>query len=265
MKLGVRAQYPENNEFNWYDFIKPYSKLCSLEVAFFDPRDYPKAFLENVEINDVIKPVKALEINVCSVHMADQNLREEIRDSQGNFIEHCFTKVFEKTIEIAKNLECSNIVIHPEKGDNKVFEKYEKFLDDTLEQNNLNLCWETFESGRRLFSGFENMFEYCKTKSRHKVCYDFSHVHLNQEDTLKFLDANLDLIKIFHVSNRSQEYRRNSVHLPIEHKEGDLNFREIFSFLKQKNYSGSIVLEYLPQYHEKMAGDIVKIKDYLKV
>lgn len=44
-------------------------------------------------------------------------------------------------------------------------------------------------------------------------------------------------------------------HLPIFYKNTDLDFHHIIRFLKAKNFSGNLVLEYLPEYHGFLKKD----------
>jgi len=123
------------------------------------------------------------------------------------------------------------------------------------------LCWETFESRRRIFGGVDKMFNFCRNTFFHRICYDFSHIHREQEEILKDIKENIDIIKIFHISNRI----KNSIkqHYPIYYNEEEmaLDFDKIFSFLKKRKFSGHLVLEYLPQFHSQLLLDGLKLKN----
>jgi hypothetical protein len=145
------------------------------------------------------------------------------------------------------------------------YEAVKRFLsekiDPVLEREGLYLCWETFESRRRIFGGIGEMFKFCKDSLCHRICYDFSHIHKEQEKILEELKENIDIIKIFHVSNRIQ----NSIkqHYPVYYSEEKiaLDFDKILSFLKQNEFKGHLVLEYLPQFHSQLLQDGLKLKN----
>ncbi|GAI48903.1 unnamed protein product, partial [marine sediment metagenome] len=133
----------------------------------------------------------------------------------------------------------------------------ESFIDQRisplLEENAIYLCWETFSGKRRFLSGLEGIANFCQKRKWHKACFDFSHIHEKQEKILEDIDRHLDLIKIFHVSNRITEQKLQ--HLPLFYKNADLDFHQILKFLKGRDFSGGIVLEYLPQYHSYLKKD----------
>jgi sugar phosphate isomerase/epimerase len=128
----------------------------------------------------------------------------------------------------------------------------------------LYLCWETFESKRRVFGGIENMFKFCKDTRFHRICYDFSHVHKEQERILKDIKENIDIIKIFHLSNRIQDSIKQ--HYPVYYTEEKvaLDFDKVLSFLREIEYRGHLVLEYLPQFHSQLRPDGLNLKNLYK-
>ena len=135
-----------------------------------------------------------------------------------------------------------------------------KKIDPVLKREGLYLCWETFESKRRIFGGINNMFEFCKDNNVHRICYDFSHVHKEQEEVLRDIKENIDIIKIFHLSNRIQDSTKQ--HYPVYYNEEKvaLDFDKVLSFLRKIEYKGHLVLEYLPQFHPQLLPDGLKLK-----
>ncbi|GAI34255.1 unnamed protein product, partial [marine sediment metagenome] len=173
-----------------------------------------------------------------------------------------FSSVFNKTIKITKSLDCDSIVIHPSMGKYEAIKKLlEEKIEPVLKKEGLYLCWETFESRRRIFGGIESMFDFCKNTCFHRICYDFSHIHKEQEEILRDLKENINIIKIFHISNRI----KNSIkqHYPIYYPEEEmaLDFDKIFSFLKKQGFNGHLVLEYLPQFHSQLLSDALNLKN----
>ncbi|MCL4378695.1 MAG: sugar phosphate isomerase/epimerase [Actinobacteria bacterium] len=217
------------------------------EIAFLDPELFLIA-----ELKDIIMPFKKSNITVSSIHFAQFNLSKL----------DLFLKVFNKTTMIAGLLNCDLIVIHPSMGKHDEVKKFlNEKIEPVLEKEGLYLCWETFESRRRIFGGIDEMFKFCKNTRYHRICYDFSHIHKEQEKILEELKKNIDIIKIFHLSNRMQ----NSIkqHYPVYYTEEKmaLDFDKILSFLGQIKFRGHLVLEYLPQFHSQLLLDGLRLKN----
>jgi sugar phosphate isomerase/epimerase len=247
MKFSVRVSYLESRKYNWFEAVKTYENIGFVEVAFLDP----ELFL-GAKINDIIIPFEKTNIKVSSIHFAQFNLSKL----------DLFLRVFDRTARIAGLLNCNLIVVHPSMGR---FSQIKSFLnekiDPVLKREGLYLCWETFESKRRIFGGIDGMFRFCKDTRSHRICYDFSHVHKEQEKILKDIEENIDIIKIFHLSNRIMNGIRQ--HYPVYYSEEEvaLDFDKILSFLGKIKYRGHLVLEYLPQFHSKLLTDGLKLKN----
>jgi len=247
MKFSVRVSFPENGKYNWFEAVKAFQNIGFIEVAFLNPKLFLKA-----DIKEILEPFKKINIKASSIHFAQFQLSNL----------DLFSSVFNKTIEITKLLGCDSIVIHPSMGKYEAIKKLLKErIEPVLENEELYLCWETFESKRRIFGSIEGMFDFCNSTRFHRICYDFSHVHKEQEDILNDLKENINNIKIFHISNRV----KNSIkqHYPIYYSEEEmaLDFNKIFTFLKRKGFTGHLVLEYLPQFHSQLLPDGLILKD----
>lgn len=180
MKFSVRVSYPESGKYNWFE---AYNVLGFVEVAFLDP----ELFI-NVELKDIIMPFEKTNIKASSIHFVQFNLSKH----------DLFLKVFNKTAKIAGLLNCDLIVIHPSMGKYEAVKRFlSEKIDPVLEREGLYLCWETFESRRRIFGGIDEMFKFCKDSLCHRICYDFSHIHKEQEKILEELKENIDISKSF--------------------------------------------------------------------
>ncbi len=71
MKFSVRASYPEDGKYNWFEAVKIYEDIGFAEVAFL----YPELFLAANE-KDIIMPFKKANIEVSSIHFAQFNLSQ---------------------------------------------------------------------------------------------------------------------------------------------------------------------------------------------
>jgi sugar phosphate isomerase/epimerase len=245
VQFSVRISYPENGKYDWLEAVRVFEKVGFIEVAFFNPDLFLK-----VDVGKIIGPFAKLNIKTSSLHFAQFSLVNI----------DLFAKVFHKTIKIAKPFGCDSIVIHPSMGKLKAIANFLKEgIDPILEKEKIYFCWETFESKRRIFGGLESLANYCKNAQYHRICYDFSHIHKGQQEVLEDLEKYLDLIRVFHISNRIKGSIKQ--HYPVYYQEDmALNFDEILTFLKQKNFNGHLVLEYLPQFHAQLSQDALTLK-----
>lgn len=250
MQVSARISFPEKEPHKWYYLVKEYRSLEYIEVAFYNPY----SFLENVEPAGIVKPLKEFKMKVSSVHFPQFNLIKK----------DLFKPIFTATTDILRKLNSHLLIIHPCKGR---IEQIEGFINSeinpVLEKEKIYLCWETFESKKRLFGGLENIFKYCKDKQFHGICYDFSHIHKREKEVLDELNQHIELIKVFHLSNKLKN--RMGQHYPIFYRKEEVvfNFRDILLILKERDYKGYLVLEYLPQFSSQLLPDIEKIVSFL--
>lgn len=241
--IGIRASFPEKGGYDWFNFLKSLERIGCVEVAFYQPDAFRK-----INVDDVIYPFEHLKIKTGSIHMAHERITRPDE----------FFKSLKKTSNIAKRLKCENIVIHPSNAKLKDVKGFiEQKINPFLEKENVHICWETFAGKRRFLSGIEEIAEFCKDQTYHFACYDFSHVHKSQKLVISEIKEYLHLIKVFHLSNWSE----GKQHLPIFAEEGSLNFKTVLKVLKQEGFKGNFILEYLPEFHGKLIGDCLKVKE----
>jgi len=249
MLFSVRVGYPDSDEYRWENILEQYKTAGNIELAFYSP----EYFIRNVKADDVTEPLRDIPLNVTSVHMAHAQITDY----------PLFELVLDRTIGIAKKLNCKFVVVHPSKAELKQVENFiNTVVDKILYKEKIFLCWETFESKKRVFSGADGIARFCHGKHWHKMCYDFSHVHESQDEVIKQIGKYLEYIKIFHVSNRIAA--ENVQHLPMFYKgkgELDLDYMPILKCLKEMKYDGVLVLEYLSEFEEEMMRDIAFLKN----
>ena len=242
LNIGVRASYPESGNVNWEEFLLS-NKIPYIELAFYNPENFKK-----ISIDDVVAPIIEHPIGVLSIHMAHAKITKEKE----------FIQILGKTIEIARQLLVDVIVIHPSKSKSKpdnIYKFIEKEVDPIIEHYGIIICWETFTSKYRFFSGPEQIADFCISHKNHKMCYDFSHMHKDTNQVLKDIDKYFSFIRIFHVSN----WAEGKQHIPIYTPEGNIDFRIVFKELRDRNFKGHLILEYLPEFHDQLYEDYNRI------
>jgi len=249
MKISVRHQYPENNEYSWYDSFKDLAckNITDIELSFYKP----ETFL-NADIKDIISPFKNFPVKATSIHLA-----------QCKSLDKQFIEVLNKTIEIANFLLVQNIVVHPVRlKEWQAQEFITKNITPILKEYNVKICWETFLSKRKFVNDIESICGFCsheENKGYHFACYDTSHMHRNTDLVINDIKKYINWIKVFHISNWDEREQ----HSPIIWETGEINFYKILEYLQFIRYDGELVLEYLPKYHDLYGLDIVEIKKIL--
>jgi hypothetical protein len=78
----------------------------------------------------------------------------------------------------------------------------------------------------------------------------------------RIMDYLLKFTKVIHLSNRAKGL---GSHLPFNHTDGEIN---LISFVKELKYrykwSGTIVLEYMPDYHTKLIKNCKYVEKLLE-
>ena len=244
--VGIRASFPEEKGYDWFNFLKSLEIVECIEVAFYRPEVFRK-----INIDKIVNPFEQLKIKVSSVHMAHEKITKLNE----------FFETLIKTITIAKRLRCKNIVIHPSNAKLENIKGFiEQKINPLLEKEDIYICWETFAGKRRFLSGIEEIIKFCKAHSRYFACYDFSHLHKPQESVISEIREYLNFIRIFHLSNWSEQRQ----HLPVFSEEGSLNFKIILQALKQEEFKGNFILEYLPEFHSELIKDCLEVKQILE-
>lgn len=245
MRVGIRLAYPTKNQFDWSEALQAILPINEIELAFYLPEDFYK-----VEPEKVYLPIIKQKTEVNSIHLPHVDFTKP----------HLINDTLSKIILIAKNVNCNLLVAHPSFGRRGDFENLSlPIIDNFLNKENVDFCWETFSSQRRIFSNLEILSDFCQKHSRYYICYDSSHIGESQKKILADFGRYLSFIKIIHISNISSLKQ----HLPLWFDEGLLNFDEILEFLKKEEYSGTLILEYLLEFHNQLISDAAKIKKIL--
>lgn len=155
-------------------------------------------------------------------------------------------KIFTMMDEIYARTGCAKFVVHPNKGFEDFILSYNKMKAP------MNLCIETFNWRRHkvLRSPLDIIQAIWKYgRSNLSMTLDTTHIEDVWYDhkIMRFL---LQYTSVIHLSNRAAGIGE---HLPFNHPKGELPLVKFVRELKhQYKWSGDIVLEYMPEYHNKL-------------
>jgi len=176
-------------------------------------------------LGQIAQQIKDFHIDVLSIHAVQSSITDDKFRIWGketaDFAKALGTKVIQK--QAIKNLE---------------------FLNQSC-QNGIIFSIETFSGKRRVFTPDEI------TRFNLPMTLDISHIHDNQK-IWELLKGYRDNIVNIHLSAKGN----NKHHLPID------NFcKEVIDYLIENKWSGNVILEYLPEFHNQMIAD-VKFLEY---
>lgn len=152
----------------------------------------------------------------------------------------------------------TDFVIHPNKG---IIQFLFHYLDNRLTPGSIpyRLVIETFQwkKKKELKSPLEIVEKCIRYYPSVSMCIDTSHIEEIWFD-YKIMGHLLNYTSVIHLSNRSKEYGQ---HLPFNSPKGDLNLAGFVKDLKNRyKWNGTIVLEYMPEYHNKLRKNMEYVR-----
>ncbi|MEM2925816.1 MAG: TIM barrel protein [Methanocellales archaeon] len=187
--------------------------------------------------------LRELNIKVCSVHAPTIDVFDEDFLDVLRFIK--------------REYEVELISLHPQRGNRELAMAKLSELAGEINEIGVILAYENFPSSsykwiaraRDMYSAFNMPFL--------KLTYDTSHAEV--ENSLSEVEFCLRKIEAIHLSDQI----KGDEHLPIG--TGRYPVFELLSLLKVKQYSGCIVLEYMPWYEELLREDVKKVEAFLSI
>jgi len=184
-------------------------------------------------LGQIAQQIKDFHIDVLSIHAVQSSITDDKFRIWGK-----------ETADFAKALGTKVITLHPNNTNKtqaiqKQAIKNLEFLNQAC-QNGIIFSIETFSGKRRVFTPDEI------TRFNLPMTLDTAHIHDNEKiwELLKGYRKNIVNV---HLSARGN----NKHHLPID------NFcKEVVDYLVENKWSGNVILEYLPEFHSQMIGDI---------
>ncbi len=237
INVSISCGFGSDNRYNIYGRIPQ-----SIQLALY------KYELYEQQKKKIFKAISKSHTHVRVVHMPL------------DFLRHDPQLMFDMIKELRDEVGCYTYVVHP----NKLIKQ---FLLAFLKQHmmDVTLCIENFQwRKKKELRNPLKMIEYINLmKEEHeyvdrrlRLCLDTSHTDeiWFEYQLMYFL---LPYTEVIHLSNREGKKQ----HLPFNTGKGDLNLVGFVKDLKGRyNWSGSIVLEYMPEWRHKLIPNA----DYIK-
>ncbi|MCL4416130.1 MAG: sugar phosphate isomerase/epimerase [Actinobacteria bacterium] len=182
---------------------------------------------------EIAGKIKSYQTKVLSIHAVQAPITDEIFKVWGREI-----------ADFAKLLGVKTVTLHPN-NINKDKALQERTLENLrylsdLYQDEIAFCIETFEGSRRVFAPDEII--------KFNLPMTLDTAHISDEKTVwNLLKGYKQNIKNIHLSAKDGDRR----HLPI-----DSFCREVISYLIETKWDGTVILEYLFEFHERMLDDL---------
>lgn len=174
-----------------------------------------------------------------------------VHATHGKINDDAFLEWGRETIKIAGLFRAKAITVHPNRVNNKMRGNMQELarinLRSLKRETSLPISIETLTGRDRIFRPEEIM------NAKLPMTLDTAHIHDNDE-IMKIMDLYWQNIPVVHLSARGQ----GEQHLPV-----DQFCIQVVRRLIELNWSGSVVLEYLPSYHHLLGSDIKIIESAL--
>ena len=182
---------------------------------------------------EIAEKIKSYGTEVLSVHAVQSPITDERFRTWGKEI-----------ADFAKDLGAKTITLHPnninreDEAQKEALKNLEHFAE--LYSGGVVFCIETFEGKRRVFTPDETV------RFNLPMTLDTSHIKDNDK-IWSLLKSYKDNIMNVHLSARDGKMQ----HLPI-----DDFCKEVVSYLVKSNWKGTVILEYLFEFHDQMLKDL---------
>lgn len=214
--------------------LEPF-KNTAIQLSFFQKRDFLQIDHEHVKEICI-----SFNINIPTVHAPTVDV-----------FNHDFLEIM-KTIRSIYSVNL--ITIHPQKGDSILaLAKLEEHAN-AIQDLDITLAYENFPSavGKRkwiclpgeMYLKFELPFL--------RLTFDTSHLD-SPKDCIEEFDSVADKVAIIHLSDNDGR----SQHQPLG--TGYVPYKQFIRHLKDMDFQGPVVIEYMPEYQDRLIEDVRKL------
>jgi len=232
MRFGIR------NSFDTMDQFEPRFRECRTPIELALPyrmTDYQQL---RPHLAAVAARLQEWGTPVLSVHAP-----------QGRLQDADFPVWATEVAQFAAALGVGEITLHPSRyaKDAPVFDLQRQvvlMLARLQAQFPVTFALETFEGGRRIFSPGDIM------RLRLPMVLDVAHIRSHREVMAIVAEYQASIVTVHLSGKASGEH-----HLPI-----DGECLEVVRALRTRRWSGSVILEYLPAYHDRLKEDLAELR-----
>lgn len=239
MKFGASIFiYPDRNAERLEKKLERF-KGKAVEISFHKLEDFKATPHDKVR-----RIIKDYDINIISAHLPNIDV---------------FNEEFINVIaQIKQNYEVKIFTLNPRNESYYFALEALKNKAQAIRNLGIVLCYENFEKKRRRWINtpeqiFNLNFDFIS------MTYDISHTR--DVDIIEEFNKYREKIKVVHLSNkyynRLNKNQGPKKHLPIAM--GDLPIEKFLENLKEKNYSGLVILEYLEQFSDELVNDLDRL------
>lgn len=233
IRVSISYGFGEDNRYN-IDNIPENIQWALYKYEMFQETD-----LDFLERNNV---------NVNVVHLPLDTLRRDVGE------------IIDLMNHINGVVKTKKFVIHPNKF---IISFLDYFIEYMGEYPRYKLCVENFQwrKKKQLRSPLE-ILDWCIQYPQHiGMCLDTSHTEETWFDHKIITHLLRPHTQVIHLSNRNKKERKQ--HMPFNTGRGDLNLMAFVNHLKFIKWNGDHVLEYLPEYRDKLYKNQKFLEEHL--
>ncbi|MCI8282786.1 MAG: TIM barrel protein [Lachnospiraceae bacterium] len=217
----------------------------TVEFWDWDTRDYERLIAKKQELGLAVSAICAKDRGTLTKPETFETAKTGLKE----------------TIEVAKRLECPNIIITADKNPELSREQCHKNIVEALrrlaplaEAGSVTLVLEPI-SGGSYFEDSKEAFQVLKEvgSSHVKLLYDIFHYQLMEGNIVNTLKENLDLIGHLHSASVPG---RNEI------TDGELNYAYIVKAIQEMGYQGYFGIEYLPAMEKE--DSVIRCREFIE-
>lgn len=153
-----------------------------------------------------------------------------------------------RSVDFARDLGASSVVVHPPFKTSGYAHEFIEVSNQLSRETSIPVAIENMfpwmVKGREMQMYGPSWEETCELSDN--LTFDFSHAALSNMDIMAFFEKYHEKVRIIHLTDGSKRTRLKGDAIKDEHMlpgEGDMPIREVYSLLKEKNWTGETILE----------------------
>lgn len=173
-----------------------------------------------------------------------------------------------RSVDFANEVGATSVIVHPPFKTSQYADEFidvanflgRNFTPDVAIEN----MFPWMVKGRTVEMYGPSWQETCERADN--LTFDFSHASLSDMDVMEFFEKYHHKVRVIHFTDGSKRTRLKGDAIKDEHLlpgEGDMPLREVYAFLKEKNWSGETVLEINTRKHKTIVDKLPALRHSL--